>query len=203
MATFNKYKKKGSNKDFWEYRIYYQDPITRKTKEKSKKGFTSKPEAKLAAEEMERLLREGFEQVPISLKEYLSYWLNDYLKGTIRDNTFDQKEQNIRLHILPYFKDIQLADIKPILYQKFINFLADKGLSKRTVEINHWIMHAAYERAIIEKKVKDNPCKGAAMKGKEKSAKDELKFIDSADVSGFLEEAYKYDYIYWLLFSNL
>lgn len=39
MATFHKYKKKGSNKDFWEYRIYDQDPISRKTKEKSKKDL--------------------------------------------------------------------------------------------------------------------------------------------------------------------
>ncbi|WP_255287004.1 hypothetical protein [Bacillus toyonensis] len=54
MATLHKYKKKGSTKDFWEYRIYYQDSFSRKTREKSKKGFTSKAEAKIAAEEMEK-----------------------------------------------------------------------------------------------------------------------------------------------------
>ncbi|WP_435799574.1 Arm DNA-binding domain-containing protein [Peribacillus asahii] len=36
--------------------MYYQDPISRKTREKPKKGFDSKAEAKLAAKEMERKL---------------------------------------------------------------------------------------------------------------------------------------------------
>lgn len=71
------YIRKGSNKDLWEYRIYYQDPITRKPKEKSKKEFKSKLEAKLEAEEMERRLREGYEQIDNSLKEYLNTWLKD------------------------------------------------------------------------------------------------------------------------------
>lgn len=82
MCTFHKYKKKGSTKDFWEYRIYYQDPITRKTREKSKKGFTNKAEAKLAAEEMERQLREGHNPTDESLKSYLETWLNEYKKGS-------------------------------------------------------------------------------------------------------------------------
>lgn len=46
-------------------------PITRKPKEKSKKEFKSKPEAKLATEEMERRLCEEYEQIDDSLKECL------------------------------------------------------------------------------------------------------------------------------------
>ena len=201
MATFHKYKKKGTNKDFWEYRIYYQDPITRKTREKSKKGFASKPEAKLAAEDMERMLREGIELSPISLKEFLYTWLNEYKKDAIRESTFENKEQNIRLHIIPYFKNVQLKDVKPIMYQKFLNHLANQGYSKSLIEINHWIMYEAFEKAIVLGKVEKNPCKGAIIKGKVKEK--ELKFIDSSDISRFLEEAYKYDYIYWLFFKAL
>lgn len=74
-------------KDFWEYRIYYQDPITRKTKEKSKKGFESKKEAQLAAEEMEGMIREGYEITPESLKTYLNAWLNEYKRGTVANYT--------------------------------------------------------------------------------------------------------------------
>jgi hypothetical protein len=37
MASFHKYKKKGSNKDYWEYRILLKDPLIQKFKEKSKK----------------------------------------------------------------------------------------------------------------------------------------------------------------------
>jgi integrase len=201
MASIHKYTKKGEKKVYYEYRIRFKDPISQKYREKSKKGFLSSKEAQLAAAEEEKKLDEGFEIGPITLKEYLNYWLKEHKKGTIRDSTYDQKEQNIRLHILPYFQNVQLRDVKPIMYQKFINQLADQGYSKRTIEINHWIMHAVYERAIIEKKVEFNPCKGATMKGKENHKG--LQFIDSDDVSRFLQEAYKYDYIYWLFFKAL
>ncbi|WP_182103748.1 site-specific integrase [Niallia taxi] len=201
MATFHKYKKKGSNKDFWEYRIYYQDPITRKTREKSKKGFKSKPEAKLAAEEMERLIREGYEQTDISLKSFLEEWLIEYKKGTVRKNTYELHERNVKNHIIPYFKNILLKDIKPMLYQKFINSLHERGYSKRTVEIIHGTMFNACEKAIILQKIEKNPCSGVTIKGEEKQQ--EIKFIESEHISNFLKEAYKDDYIYWIFFKVL
>lgn len=201
MASFHKYKKKGSNKDFWEYRIYYQDPITRKTREKSKKGFTSKPEAKLAAEEMERQLREGYEQTDESLKSYLETWLNEYKKGTVAKNTFELHEQNIRNHIIPYFKNILLKDIKPVMYQKFINHLAEKGYSKRTVEIVHQTMFNSFEKAVTLEKVKKNPCAGVEIKGEKKDK--EIQFIESEHIADFLRAAYEYDYIYWIFYKTL
>ena len=201
MATFHKYKKKGSNKDFWEYRIYYQDPITRKTREKSKKGFTSKPEAKLAAEEMERLLREGYEVADESLKSYLENWLKEYKQGTVAKNTFELHEQNVKNHIVPYFKNILLKDVKPVMYQKFINQLAEKDYSRRTVEIIHQTMYNAYEKAIVLGKVEKNPCAGVTIKGKKKER--EVKFIESEHISEFLQAAHEYGYIYWLFFKVL
>ncbi|MCM3527882.1 site-specific integrase [Cytobacillus oceanisediminis] len=202
MATLHKYKKKGSNKDFWEYRIYYQDPITRKTREKSKKGFTSKPEAKLAAEEAERLIREGYEMKDESLKSYLKNWLLEYKKGTVSKNTLELHERNIKNHILPYFKNILLKDLKPIMYQKFINHLTDKGYSKRTVEIIHGTLHNAYDKAILLGKIEKNPCSGVTIKGKQKE-KGEIKFIEAEHIADFLRTAYEYGYIYWIFYKVL
>lgn len=201
MATFHKYKKKGSNKDFWEFRIYYKDPITRKTREKSRKGFTSKQEAQFAAAEMERKIREGFELTDESLKSYLETWLQEYKKGTIAKNTFELHELNIKNHIIPYFKNILLKDVKPTIYQKFINHLADKGYSRRTVEIVHQTMYNAFEKAIVLGKVENNPCAGVTLKGKKKER--EVKFIESEHIADFLTEAYKDDYIYWIFFKVL
>jgi integrase len=195
MATF---RKRG---DKWEYRISHKDPFTNEYKVKSKSGFATKKEAQLAAQEKEQQLREGLEQGPITLKEYLLYWLNEHKKDKIRRSTYENKEQNIRLHILPYFKQIKLIDVKPMMYQKFLNHLADQGYSKSLIEINHWIMYEMFERAIIDRKVEHNPCTDATIKGKVN--KKELQFIDSSDVGRFLQEAYKYDYIYWIFFKAL
>ncbi|WIY59773.1 tyrosine-type recombinase/integrase [Bacillus arachidis] len=201
MATFHKYKKKGSTKDFWEYRIYYQDPITRKTREKSKKGFTNKAEAKLAAEEMERQLREGHNPTDESLKSYLETWLNEYKKGTVAKNTFSLHQNSVKNHIVPYFKNILLKDIKPTLYQKFINYLTEKGYSRRTVEIVHGTMYNAMKKAIILKKITKNPCDGVEIKIKKQNP--EIQFIESERIADFLREAYKYDYIYWIFYKTL
>lgn len=201
MASFHKYKKKGSNKDFWEYRIRYKDSITQKFKEKSKKGFTSKAEAKISAEELERQIREGTNPTDEPMKEYLLTWLNEYKKGTVATNTFLSHQNNVEKHIVPYFKNILLKDFKPVLYQKFINSLVDAGYSRRTIEIVHGTMYNAMEKAIILEKIQKNPCVGVEIKVKAKEP--EVKFIESDRIADFLREAYKYDYIYWIFYKAL
>ncbi|MED4840257.1 site-specific integrase [Weizmannia sp. CD-2023] len=195
MAT---YRKRG---DKWEYRISYKDPVTEKYKIKSKSGFSTKKEAQIAAQKMENEILKGVEQSPISLKNFLNTWLYEFKKDTIRKNTFNLHKQNIEKHILPYFKEIKLANVKPILYQKFLNQLIDQGYSKRTVEIVHSTLFNAFEKAVILGKVTKNPCIGAIVKGQEK--KRDLKYIETDRIADFLKEAYKYDYIYWMFFNVL
>lgn len=147
MASF---RKRG---DKWEYRISFKDPFTQKYKTRSKGSFNTKKEAQLAAAEMERKIREGFELTDESLKSYLWVWLEEYKKGTISKNTFELHEQNIKKHIIPYFKEILLKDVNPTIYQKFINHLAEQGYSKRTVEIIHSTMNNAMEKAVTLNKI--------------------------------------------------
>ncbi len=196
MAT---YRKRGAK---WEYRISYKDPFTQKNKLKSKSGFKTKKEAQAAAATEEIKLKNGLEiDNNILLEHFLNDWLHEYKSGTVRKNTFELHERNILKHIVPYFKKIPLTEIKPVMYQKFINQLSDMGYSKRTVEIIHTTMNNAMEKAITIGKIAKNPCKGVTIKGKIKDA--ELKFLDSSDIAKFLREAYKYDYIYWLFFKVL
>src|SRR5690606_37421477 len=121
----------------WEYRIRYKDPFTQKYKEKSKRGFKTKKEAALAAAEAEKRLLEGYEQSNMLLETYLLTWLEEYKKGTVRKNTYVMHERNVTKHIIPYFKKLNLTDLKPMIYQEFINYLCDQGYSKRTVQMIH------------------------------------------------------------------
>ncbi|MFC8562417.1 tyrosine-type recombinase/integrase [Peribacillus frigoritolerans] len=201
MAHIRKYKNKGDKKYSFEYRIRFTDPYTQVKKEKSKRGFSSSKEAMTAALAEEQRLLEGVEQGPIPLKTYMELWLDEYKEGTIRKNTLELHKYSINKHILPYFKNILLQDVKPIMYQKFLNFMAAENYSKRTIEIVHGTMYGAFERAITLGKIIKNPCDGAIIRGKEKT--DEIKFINSEDISLFLTEAYKYGYIYWIFFKVL
>lgn len=184
----------------WEYRIKYRDPYTGKYKEKSKRGFPTKTEAKVAATEMERKLLSGIDQAPSLLREYLYTWLNEYRKGNVRKNTYELDERNVQNHIIPYFQNIKLNDIKPVMYQKFLNHLNEQGYKKRTIELIHGTMSNAMKTAVRPlKKIESNPCEGVVIKGKDN--KRDAEFIDSQDVPVFLKQAYKYGYIYWIFFK--
>ncbi|MFP7470023.1 site-specific integrase [Niallia taxi] len=189
----------------WQYRIHYKDPFTGKFREKSKSGFSTKKEAVLAAaKEESRLNGEyGLTESP-TLEEFLNEWLYEYKKDTVRKNTFILHEQNIRNHILPYFQNIHLKDIKPIMYQRFLNHLIDEGYSKRTVEIINTTMNNAMEKAVLISKLEKNPCKGSEIRFQRKGKKKErLSYMKSEDISNFLKTAFKYDYYYYFFFKAL
>lgn len=93
-----------------------------------------------------------------------------------------------------------LKEIKPIMYQKFINSLSI--YSRRTVEIIHGTMYSALEKAVVIGRIEKNPCTGVTIKGKNRTP-NEFKFLDSHDVPKLLQAAYEYGYIYWIFFKVL
>lgn len=185
----------------WEYRIRYIDPIIQKQKEKSKRGFRTKPEAKHAAEKVQRLLQDGYDQTDILLKDFLDFWMKEYKQGNVRKNTYSSLKNSIENHIKPYFKNIELKKVNPALYQKFLNSLYAKGLAHNTRKRIHNAFYNAMQRAVINKVIQSNPCDGAVIKNETK--KEEIKFIESSEISKFLSSAYEYGYIYWIFFKVL
>lgn len=199
MASF---RKRGKT---WEYRIKYIDPFTRKKREKTRSGFKTKKEAQLAAAEEEKRILNGLEidDQPYLLKNFLRDWLNEYKDGVVRKNTYELHRRNVENHIIPYFKNIDIKDIKPIMYQRFITHLCNQGYSKRTVEIIHGTMYNAMEKAIVLGKIAKNPCVGVEIKTNRKRKKDELEYMRSEDIPTFLRAAYQYGYIYYVFFKTL
>lgn len=193
------YRKRGNG---WEYRIRYVDPITKKSKEKSKMGFRTKPEAKLAAENVQRKLQDGYDQSNIMLKDYLEFWIEEYKVENVRKNTLWTLKGSIDNHINPYFKNIELKEVTPSLYQSFLNYLyKDKKLARNTILKVHNAIYSAMKRAKVNKLITDNPCQDAIIPGQENNK--DIKYIDSDQVDAFLSNAYQYGYIYWIFFKLL
>ncbi|MGN7457861.1 tyrosine-type recombinase/integrase [Paenibacillus pasadenensis] len=192
------YKKHDSG---WEYRLKYKDPFTGKTREKSGRGFATKKEAQVAVSEFEKKLAGGYEQTDMPLADYLDTWLQEYKTGTVRKNTLLIHQNNIKKHIKPYFKNLMLQSLKPVMYQRFLNHLVDGGMSHRTAQIVHSTMHNAYEKAVTLGKLEKNPCIGVEIKGDRK--KRNVKFIGSDDIPKLMQELRKYGYEYWIFFKAL
>jgi integrase len=200
MATIKSYKNKSG--EFWEYRFVFKNPLTGKPQEKSKKGFKTKKEAKLACEAAEKDIKDGFTEENMLLKDYIQYWLDSHKKDVIRDTTYNNKVAQIKKHILPYFQNIKLADVGYKFYQGFIDHMAAQGYARMTIENSHWILHSVFERAMIEKKIKENPAKAATLKGKKPKAED-MKYIPSEQINDLLFFMKRDKFIYYIFFKTL
>ncbi|MEM5009216.1 site-specific integrase [Niallia taxi] len=200
MASF---RKRG---DKWQYRIVFRDPYTKEKKEISKSGFKTKKEAQVAANIEEKKIFNGLEidRTSVSLKNYLREWLVEFKEGNVRKNTFVLHQRNIEKHIIPYFKEADLKDIKPMGYQKFLNYLDEQGYSTRTIEIIHTTMYNALQTAVKPlKKLEENPCDGVQIPKKKKVNKKSLEYIPSDQIGEFLRVARQDNYIYYMFFKTL
>ncbi|MDH6598423.1 Arm DNA-binding domain-containing protein [Bacillus aerius] len=69
----------------WEYRIRYKDKRTEKYKEKSKRGFKTKKEARIAAEKTAHDLEYvGFDSTNETVGGYFPDWLEIYKKPSVK-----------------------------------------------------------------------------------------------------------------------
>lgn len=119
----------------------------------------------------------------MTLVDFIRNWIDKYKKGVVRKNTIRQHENNLNTHIKPYFKMLMLKNLKPDMYQDFLDHCLGKGLSRRTVEIINTTVYGAMERAVIQGKLERNPCMGSVIKGDKK--KSSVEFIDSGTYLSF------------------
>ncbi|UQD53337.1 hypothetical protein C0971_15905 [Bacillus methanolicus] len=183
MASF---RKRGNT---WQYRVYYVDRRTGKEKEVVASGFKSKPEAKLAAAEMERKIKRGFDpgSAGQTLAEYLDWWFETYKKGTVTHGT----EKNIKLHIKMITDRIGYLGLKEIArpnYQKFINELS-KDYSKSTIQRMNATISEAFKEAMDLDLMHKNPAQRVSYpKGAKKTAKKQ-KFLELEEYLELIQHA--------------
>lgn len=213
MASFKKI-----GKENWMFRWKYKDKITSKQHEAKRSGYRTRPEAVLGYEELKRKIDLGFDAVNgEKLVEFLTVWLKEYKEGKVAKNTYKLHQQNINLHITPYFQNIRLEDLTHDLYQKFINYLINdaynkqkkkKGYSNRTVEIIHGTMYGAMQKALIRKKIQSNPCEDVTIFStkelrEKKKNKTNIKYISYEKIGEFLNTALIDNYYYYIFFRFL
>src|SRR5215210_4244746 len=94
--------------------------------------------------------REGgliFDAEGLKLREYLSRWLEDSVKDTVRNTTYERYEQIARTHIIPMLGDVKLKGLSPThvrgLYKEKL-----QTLSPRTVQYIHVTLHKALKQAV-------------------------------------------------------
>ena len=82
------------------------------------------------------------------LTEYLARWLNDSVKGSVKPVTHDSYELLVNKHITPALGNVRLSKLNSAHLQGFYRSKLDSGLSPRTVQYIHVVLHRALRQAL-------------------------------------------------------
>lgn len=81
----------------------------------------------------------------------LSAYLESYMKSqanSLRPKTIDSYQYLITKHINPELGQIKLTQLRPDTIQNFYTLKVNSGLSKRTVQYMHAVLHKALDQAM-------------------------------------------------------
>ncbi|MFY9505157.1 MAG: tyrosine-type recombinase/integrase [Dethiobacteria bacterium] len=171
------------------------NPVTGKPKRKYFYGATRKEvQQKLA--EIAPKVQAGTYREPENIKvaEWLTTWLNVYMKPSLRPTTWESYRYQVEGHIIPALGHLRLPQLQTAHIQRLYN---DKlkggrldgkpgGLSPKSVKYIHTVIHSALEQARKEGMITINPA-GAVKLPKQEQP--EIKYLTVAEAAIFLATA--------------
>ena len=91
-----------------------------------------------------------FEAGTLNLQDYLTRWLEDSVKDTVRRSTFAQYQSVVNCHIIPALGRLQLKAVTPAHARSLYREKLESGLSPRTVQYVHVTLHKALKQAVMD-----------------------------------------------------
>lgn len=199
VASIQRYKKG------WMFRVSYKE--NGKYKTKTKTGFRTKKEAEIAAAELEKKLKGGYDLSASEqfFPDYMRNWFEIYKKGKYSISHERNIELSVRL-VEKHFANVRMKDITRDMYQKFINELGKK-YSTATVRKRHTYIKECLKMAQEDQIITRDPTYKVIIKGNdEDKVEEELKYLNYEEVKKLIAEIKKHlrpDYIsrYIILFA--
>lgn len=135
--------------------------------------------------------------------DYLLLWLDGHCKTNYSAKTCDLYNYLVKNHIIPALKDIPVSSLKRHHLETLYGEKRKSGLSPRTVQLVHTVIHKALEYGIETEILGKNVSAGACPPpGDER----EMKIMSEKDMQIFLEYAKETDYyalFYTYLFTGM
>nr|MDP9487185.1 site-specific integrase [Actinomycetota bacterium] len=89
-----------------------------------------------------------FDDENMTVSDFLSVWLSDCVKDTIRVSSFERYKSIVELHVSPALGRLRLKALTPAHVQGFYRGRLDSGLSPATVHKIHVVLHKALSQAV-------------------------------------------------------
>jgi integrase len=117
---------------------------------------------KIDDERRKALLRapREMESERVTMEEYLTVWLEEIVKPTIRARTYQSYKGAIDRHISPRIGTTRLGKLKPITLQRFYSQLEREKVGARTRQLVHVTLATALKRAVRLNLIETNPVDG-------------------------------------------
>lgn len=188
--------KKTSN---WEFD--YKDL---RGKRRIKKGFKTKAEAEKAYNKMVEDLNKGLNPVnaKITLKEAGELYLRLHASSNCKPSTYKTYCGYLENLLVPFFGELNINEISPILIKEFIKQMQDKGRQNSTINKYVKFMSAIYNFMIDNDAITRNPI--ARIKSLKEIKNDKIRALSTEEVQALLTKTKAiYPDFYPLLFTAL
>jgi integrase len=84
----------------------------------------------------------------VTLSEYLARWLNESVRGSVKPVTHQSYKMLVDKHVVSALGNVKLSKLTPAHLQGFYRSKLDSGLSPRTVQYIHVVLHRALKQAL-------------------------------------------------------
>lgn len=172
-----------TKRGYYQTHVYLgMDPTTGKKIEKcvsAKTKTACRQKANELLKSQEDVIR-TFDAPKMTLREFSGIWLKDFT-GSFRKRSRDQAESHIRVHILPYFGEVNLNQITPVMVQNFVNQI---DRSPKTISNVFETFKQIVDTAVSVNYIPESPCKGIKLP---KKLKPKLNPLDEDQIKIFME----------------
>ena len=125
-----------------------------------------------------------FDADNLTLGNYLDRWINDSVRDTVRQRTWERYEQIVRVHIKPALGKVKLKNITPTHARALYREKLDTGLAPRTVNYIHTTLSKALKDAVADGLITRNPASSVKAPRPQKI---EIRPLSSEQAKVFLE----------------
>ena len=99
-----------------------------------------------------------FDAGDLTVGEYLKRWLADSAKGSVRRSTYESYWRQLERYVIPALGQIKLTTLTHMHVQGLYRQMQDRGLSARTVQYTHAVLHRALKQAVRWSIIPRNVC---------------------------------------------
>jgi integrase len=125
-----------------------------------------------------------FDADNLTLGNYLDRWINDSVRDTVRQRTWERYEQIVRVHIKPALGRVKLKNITPTHARALYREKLDTGLAPRTVNYIHTTLSKALKDAVADGLIARNPASSVKAP---RPKKKEIRPLSSEQAKAFLK----------------